>query len=299
LVGSGAHASLVGFLAALRSAFGRPTQALCLDFSGTVQLFPEGLLLVYSELDRLLAHYPDKTLRCIPSYDATVDGVLEHLGVYGMLNHRSAAAPCGEHVVGWKVHYGEDVDGAVFGPPLAALGLRTDHTRDLFKGVSEAVTNVRHHAYLADRQDGLNLPAGRKWWMFIHESDERLYVAVCDLGIGIPRSLPRWHGREAVAHALRVMFGRRRYNDGMMIKAALRLRRSRTEAGHRGKGFSDIIAALNTMPASRMTIFSNHGALAYNPSPQLPSIKVRGFKGSILGTIIAWQFPSEGRHHDQ
>jgi hypothetical protein len=297
IVGRPYHRALTGFLTELRRAFAQQSRAVCVDFSATQKLFPEGMLLLYSELDRLRTLFPAKEVRCIPSPNKTVDGVLQHLGVYAMVNHLSESAPEGDDVVGWKVHYGMDVNGDVFGPPIEALGLKTEHTSGLFKGVSEAVTNVRHHAHLAERKDGLQLPGPRKWWMFIHESEQRLYVAVCDLGIGIPRSLPLWHGPEAVAHALRVMFGRRRYNDGMRIKAALRLRRSRTDAGNRGKGFSDIIAALNTMPESRMTIFSNHGALRYNPSDRLPAIKVRTFENSILGTIIAWQFPARGKDH--
>jgi hypothetical protein len=301
LVGKGAHTALTGFLAELRLAFAHPTRPLCIDFSRTVKLFPEAMLLFYAELNRLMHAFggkPAKGIRCIPANNATVDGVLQHLGVYKWLNHYSSAPPQGDNVIGWKVHHAEQVDGTVFGPPLETLGLKTDQARKLFEGVSEAVTNVRHHAYLLPREDGLKLPVHEEWWMFIHESESKLYVAVCDLGIGIPRSLPLQHTWEAVLHAVRVIFGQKRRTDGRLIQAALRLRRSRTEASHRGMGFSDMIAVLNSMPESRMVIHSNHGVLTYNAAFRPPAITVRSFKNSILGTIVTWHFPNKGTTYE-
>lgn len=288
------HEALTKFLAELRLAFADEKRTVCIDFSQTKRLFPEGMLLLYAELNRLRSVFSDKDASCIPASNLVVDGVLEHLGVYAWFDHKSQAKPCGDNVVGWKVHHAELVDGSVFGPPIENLGLKTEQARRLFEGVSEAVTNVRHHAYLQQREDGLNLPIRQKWWMFIHESEKRLYVAICDLGIGIPRSLPIQHGWEMVRHALRVISGRRRRTDGRMIEAALRLRRTRTDQEHRGLGFNDMIAVLNTLPGSRMRIHSNHGVLSYNADCRPPSIQVAGFKGSILGTIIAWHFPNEG-----
>lgn len=294
LRGKKAHAELTGFLAELRRAFAHHSRDLCIDFSQTTNVFPEGMLLFYAELDRLVSIFTEKKARCIPASHNTVDGVLQHLGIYQLLRHNSLLTPQGHNVVGWKVHHAQQVDGTIFGPPLEALKLKTDLSRKLYEGVSEAVTNVLHHAHLLPRKDGLNLPVRDEWWMFIHESESKLYVAVCDLGIGIPRSLPLQHTWEAIMHATRVIFGQRRRTDGRLIQAALRLRRSRTEASHRGMGFSDMIAALNTMPESRMMIHSNHGVLTYNASTQPPAIDVMSFKSSVLGTIIAWHFPNEG-----
>jgi hypothetical protein len=254
------------------------------------------MLLLYAELERLRRVFPGKVLSCTPAADRTVDGVLEHLGVYAWLAHRSKAKPSGDNVIGWKVQHAELVDGTIFGPPIEALGLKGEQANRLFRGVSEAVTNVRHHSSLRERKDGLGLPPKQEWWMFIHESDKRLYVAVCDLGIGIPRSLPIQHGTETVFHALRTISGRKRKTDGRLIQAALRLKRTRTEQENRGLGFNDMIAVLNTLPGSRMRIHSNHGALSYNADCRPPSIKVSAFKRSILGTIVAWHFPTAGEN---
>jgi len=294
ILGRPGHTTMTNFLAELRQAFAHKTRAICVDFTATAKLFPEGLLLFYAELDRLVSVFQEKRVRCIPAANATVDGVLQHLGIYKLLNHESPTPPTGDNVVGWKVHHAQQVDGNIFGPPIETLGLKTELAAQLFKGVSEAVTNVRHHAHLAQRKDGLKLPARQEWWMFIHESDSKLYVAVCDLGIGIPRSLPIQHGWPAVSHALHVMFGQQKRTDGRLIKAALRLGRTRTDSEHRGMGFTDMIAVLSTMPESRMVIYSNHGALTYNGSVQPPALETHTFKNSVLGTIVVWHFPNEG-----
>jgi hypothetical protein len=133
-----------------------------------------------------------------------------------------------------------------------------------------------------------------EWWMFSREDKERLYIAVCDLGIGIPRSLPKVHTAERVTEAISRIFKDKRPTDGRMINAALRMGRSRTDQGNRGLGFTDILQVINQIDRSALVIYSNRGSLTYKADQQRPSIKTRTFKNSILGTILVWSFPLNG-----
>ncbi len=63
--------------------------------------------------------------------------------------------------------------------------------RGLYDGIVEAMTNANHHAYEQIRDDGLrHEDLQKEWWMFSQVRENRLSVSFCDLGIGIPRSLP-------------------------------------------------------------------------------------------------------------
>lgn len=293
------HAGLATALEDLRLIFST-SSSVCLDFSYTKQLMPEGMLLLYAELTRLNEAFPGRSLSCRPSRALKVSHVLQHLGVYGLLNYQAPDPPEGEDVVPWQKIWakGVDVQGAgelIEGQP----SLSPEETGILFKSVSEAVVNVTHHSSLAAREDDLKLPPTKQWWMFSHESKSRLYIAVCDLGIGIPRSLPRVHTLEKVQEAISRMFGDKRPTDGRMIHAALRLGRTRTHEENRGLGFTDIIQIVNAVPGSFLQIYSNRGGLVYKADDLRPSIKNRTFKNSILGTILVWSFPLKGDQNEQ
>lgn len=299
LRGSKLHGALCVLLAELRDAFQHHPACIHFNFRQTRLLMPEGTLLFYAELHQLISNFPQQYMECSPARDETIDGVLQQLGIYEMLGYRSNRVPHGDNVVEWSALHGEMVDSATFGPKIESLNLASDEARDLFKAVSEAVSNVLGHAYMAVRCDNLSLTKRKGWWLFCRESKDALYVAVCDLGIGIPRSLPLHHGREKVVDALNRFFGRRRHTDGHRIYAALRMGRSRTDQSHRGKGFHDMMRAIDAQPGSWMNVFSNHGALLYREAPVKPSIKNYTFKRSILGTIVCWRFPFKGSTHVQ
>ncbi|MFH4324940.1 hypothetical protein WAJ71_20585, partial [Acinetobacter baumannii] len=86
----------------------------------------------------------------------------------------------------------------------------------------------------------------KKWWLFTKEVDGILTVCICDLGVGIPRSLkensphvnPGWF--ENMRNYVKEL--RKKYNeDSALIKAAIEIGKTRTNLPNRGKGLSQII----------------------------------------------------------
>ena len=128
---------------------------------------PEGMLLFYAELTRLLDAYPDRELRCRPSGTLKVSHVLQHLGVYGLLNYQAPAEPEGDDVVPWQKIRAKNVDVREAGALIEGQpSLSPAETGVLFKSVSEAVTNVSHHSSIAPRADGLDLAAEMQWGFY-------------------------------------------------------------------------------------------------------------------------------------
>ncbi|MCY1357882.1 hypothetical protein D9M69_443930 [compost metagenome] len=155
------------------------------------------------------------------------------------------------------------------------------------------MTNAHHHAYLFPRGDGVyTSPSYKPWWMFSQEKDGLLTVVFCDLGVGIPGSLPRskdegWQRWWAVMKKL----GFHTQGDALIIRGAVRHSRTRTELHNRGKGLRQIIETVSAIPSGKAIIQSNKGC--YRISEGHETFNDR--RTSINGTILFWQLPLSER----
>jgi hypothetical protein len=257
------------------------------------------MLLLYSELQMLKARYPDRQVRCTAARNVRVSQVLQHLGVYASLGYITALEPDREDVTQWKKCHADWVDVAEAGKMIEAYESYLAFTRSqssmMFRGISEAITNVKNHAYSKSRRDGLEGESVRNWWMFSRESVDSLYLGVCDLGIGIPRSLPPMYPKELIAQAMTVASLGKRPHDGAMIAAAMELSRSRMLEANRGKGFRDMLNLANNVANSTFWVFSNRGLYRYRNGHE----KVLNFRDSILGTIVIWRLPFGSSAHGE
>lgn len=281
------HDSTVDFLSKLRSAFAASDKVVCVDFRATSLMVSAGTLLFYSELQRLRYMYPEVPVRCFPSKDGTVNQVLEHLGIFKVLGFDSGVVPSRPDVVSWRKASSSDIDGDKVGELLLKYkSLTSKASSSLFRGAGEAMFNVRH-AYLESRRDGLPDVDLKKWWMFCRESEETMLVAVCDLGIGIPRSLPLKYPEEHISALLSKFRGGAHSNDAKMIRAAMEIERSSTNLKGRGKGLKDFLKVVESTLGSRLYIFSNKGLVTYDGS----DLKTETFLRSIRGTLVIWVVP--------
>lgn len=144
------------------------------------------------------------------------------------------------------------------------------------------MTNTVHHAYAEIREDGLNhKPSKNNWWMFSQARDGELTVVFCDLGIGIPRSLPKKH--PSIFHK---MLSLGKISDHQCIASSVELNATSTKMPGRGKGLGNIIEIASKNKAGGVIIYSNKGMYRLGPDATEPFS--RDLKNSILGTIICW-----------
>lgn len=285
------HTKTTDFLSRLRKSFARSGVTTVVDMSHLVRLMPGGTLLFFSEINRLKYLFPNKSFKFVRSNDDTVNQVLEHVGIYSLAGFVSGAVPTRDDVITWRTASSVITDGKSAGELIETYdSLSRNEIRHIFKGVSEAATNAVEHAYVAGREDGLPPFDESRWWMFCRETDCRLYVGVCDLGVGIPRSLPRTFGEEMIGLAFKMLSLGTVSDDASMILAAMELARTRTERGERGKGLGDMKAVVDSLPGSKLHIFSNRGMVSYAGG----KIESKQFENSILGTMIVWMIPIEG-----
>jgi hypothetical protein len=259
-----------------------------IDFSLTQRMNADATLLFAAELSRINSLTP-RRMTCNYPPSNRIAQILQHVGIFKMLNQKRECRVTRKDVKYWKV----DVGSGVLGQRVAtALRRYSSHFTDpqqslLYRALTEAQTNCKQHAYEAPRGDGhANV---ENWWMFSQYLEHDLTVALCDLGIGIPRSLPTRD--EIWKRVARLMFFRGwTDDDAYRIQAAMNVGATRTKKRHRGKGLNDMRTALDGLQG-RLQIHSNSGFYAYDAATQKETCKNFTTEDSILGTIVLWSIP--------
>ena len=210
-------------------------------------------------------------------------GILKSLG----LKHRKNVSHI--HVKNWTYWHGTNVD-------LSGLEQLFNHLKtelgeakalELFAAMQEAVTNVIHHAYIEDRGDGIAINE-KGWWLFAEHVGGKVYLSVCDLGVGIRKTLPvnsPWH--KNVIRSLISTFGGNPKYDSNHIKAAVELGATRTNEENRGKGLSEMRDVVINSQIGNLRIYSDRGL--YSVNHEKKEI-LKEYSSSIKGTIIQWSF---------
>lgn len=282
--------NLTKFLRKLRTRFARrKSYEITIDFTQTEKFVAAGTLLFYSEL-AYLKQLPNNgtKLRYIPPKNPKAFEVLIQIELHKILGIRKPKSKNTnkyDDVLNWKVAYGNVVNNEHCAPAIEAYeGQLAEPLIDgIFKGLAEAMTNTVHHAYADIREDGLNhKPSKNNWWMFSQARDKELTVVFCDLGIGIPRSLPKTH--PSLLDKLRSVFGK--VDDHQCIASSVELNATSTKIPGRGKGLVNVIELASKNGAGNVIIYSNKGIYKLAPGETKPISC--DLKDSILGTIICW-----------
>lgn len=285
---------LVRFLRELRKAASRGGRVQ-IDFKNTAAVHSCGTLLLVAEIDRISRSLGNNKLSCTYPGDEKVEKVFQQIGLLKLLgkDHRLEITEEDRDVFHWKYASGIDVSPLQADPILKAIKAQIPKNyRRVVVGVEEAMDNSVHHAYIelrGDRLSGSGEEAdARRWWLFAEVLDDWLHVNFCDLGIGIPRSLPKSWSEEAGDIVTLALSNAKK--DVRMIKRAFEVGRTRTELGHRGKGLKNIAMASQEL-GGLLTIHSNAGCIRKDFRLGQVSSKSYTYKRSIMGTVIQWSIP--------
>jgi len=248
-------------------------------------MYAEGTLLFVAELRRILRETKGEVdISCDVPTNNKIAQVLKQVGVFDLLGTACDVLPVDEDVVSWRYAHGHLVDGGQYENVLGAYDGKIAEalTAQLYKGLTEAMTNVVNHAYISPRLDGLTPQTTPEWWMFSRQSGGQLIVVFCDLGAGIPATLPvkkpgLWDSIQRMG----------RTSDTDVICYAIQDSISRTGAVHRGKGLGQIVRAVDSIEGSQVDVVSNRGGYQRRNG----KTKVFRYRDSIMGTLITWRFP--------
>lgn len=273
-----------------------------IDFRETLKFYSDGTLLFYAELQRILKRRP-KSVWCYPPREPVAQQVLSHLQLFDQMGCRKVILSDRDDVTHWETFFGTEADATKgMGQAIANLPmLPQTQLGKLFRSVSEALTNVTQHAYFEPRRDGTGISPEKGWWMFVRQEPDELTVVFCDLGLGVPYTVPKlekhasWLPRR-LASVLRAI-GVHTHQDGETIQVTVEEKRSRFKAEHRGNGFANIIETISAAGTGRVMIYSNRGAYVYSLREGKESQRAYNYESSIHGTVVAWHImlPKESK----
>jgi hypothetical protein len=292
---------LLQALGTLMEALRGRTARVKLDFSRTVRMFPGGMLLLLAYLELLLEQYPGQMrASCTPG--SLIAQLFHHFKLGGRLGVSPARnQPRADSVVGWRYLTGTIADGESIAKLLDGYRQLTSANipDGLYDVLSEALTNVRHHAY----PDGGLPETLRRWWLFARyvepagEEPGNLFIGVYDLGVGIQASLhdKLTAGERAMEFVkwLTEKFGAdarpSRALDRALLETAIEATRSRTGLSFRGNGLPEMRDFVLSTESGRLLIIS--GQSQYLCTARSQQSTTTSCQEPILGTLIVWSIP--------
>lgn len=299
-----------------RNYYYRNDVCIRLNFLDTKQMYADGTLYLLAELETLKLINSKITFKIVQSKEKIVNQVLEQTGILKLLKQiiKFDEDEFDESVKYWNYASGHnsEIDSADLMLDDFDQILSENTSRNIFTSLTEALTNCHHHAYTEKRYKGETKNI-KKWWLFSQERDGVLIVCVCDLGIGIPRSLVRntpdigedWFSRlKGFLNENRQKYDK----DSASIKAAIEIGNTRTNLPNRGKGLNQIINKINTMCDQKVSvaIYSNKGSYIINRGlvTDLPTTDIINgvtipYTESIEGTVIVWKIPIDKQKLDE
>lgn len=252
------------------------------DFSDIKRLYPCGLLLLMGLITEWLNKYPGRLKAKYPK-DDLAEQMLQHVNVLQSLGLPARKQVTHNDVNRWYYLSGSNVDTGPFEGFMKQVAdlAGADAKAGLYECISEAITNVKHHAY-HDR-------AGEGWWAFCTVSDRKIFVAVRDRGATIPATLLE---KQTAEDRIMLRRLRGRSADPELIASAVG-GRTRTRLPHRGKGLREMFAFTRRSASSELGVYSRNGYFQYIPSRQRPEASGM-IDQAVRGTLLIWMISLTG-----
>lgn len=247
------------------------------DFSETVDISAAALVYLAGQFDLLTERFAKTHIlfgKRAGSKKAQI--ILETSGFSDILSGRDAKGDFvlvfGEGSPGPYIDQIMEEIASIFGGRL-----EPEHEQIVYAAISEALLNVNYHAY----EDGSDK---KPWWLLTKVADGKLYLALYDVGVGIPVSLPRRHFFDR----LRQVWNLNLNSDASLIAGAMEASRTSTGEEKHGKGSVDIKALVDKEDGCHLLIYSNRGLYQHKAdgSDQLEDLPC-----SIEGTLLQWVIP--------
>ena len=262
-----------------------------IDFKPIRTIKPSAALVLAAELDRWKRKLATRNSKLVAvdveEWNYTVRRLLREMGFFTLLEVDGIP----EEISSTGIQYvqfcsGDKVDGKVI-DDLRRLRLApfvsVPNKYLLYAAVTEAMTNVVHHAY--KDQTALDVP--KHWWLSAAYDRQRreVFIMIYDQGLGIPATLPRKF-KERIRELLPENLTK---DDANMIQAAHNLSRTATRSPSRGHGLQrDIRRYIEELDChGKYRVISNRGE--YIVETGASSGIIISHKHPLNGTLIEWR----------
>ncbi|MDA8002326.1 MAG: hypothetical protein MPL62_13685 [Alphaproteobacteria bacterium] len=258
----------------------RTEKRVLLDFSDTKFMSALGSVYLYSEINNIIdSHGTTVRIKGHDKMRRQVRNLLRNSGILQLCGYLDEPDPDAF----FPIRRGDD-DKDVEKITRGVVARRKQTNLDdpnyaeslTYKAISEAMLNVKQHAYPTDNN--------RFWWATAAISKEDIHIALCDRGVGIPQTLSTSRILSNIVRGLSLG-----NDDAKMIQAAMvYTRSSRQEGFGTGLGSRDIQNLVLDEGKGHLTIISGKGHYRLN-GDNTESIEKISY--DVGGTLIQWQIP--------
>jgi hypothetical protein len=265
-----------------------------LDFSDVTTLRPSALLLLLAEIHRSrLMHGSSRMTGSYPK-DPKIERMLDATGFFKLLGVKSRIKQKPQRYPMEHVGYHSEkheVKGTVRKFRESLLGTKIVMSAAvrsrLYRAITEAMLNVSHHAYPVSKTK--MHPERGRWWLTgsVNRKAGILTIMFCDLGVGIPDTLPKIYTMELIRSVLSLLPGIKP-DDAQMIRAGMTIGRTATGVEGRGRGLNDLRRFVEDVGVGELHIFSRKGHYLYDP---VNGDKIVNYGIGMGGTLIMWSVP--------
>ena len=237
-------------------------------------------------------------------WDSNVKRLFNELGLFDLLKTSKKFRNTKPDAVGSQTFFtfltGKTTDGALANTLMEKMSpIINSHYNErlLYVALSEAMTNVLNHAY-PDYSDVFNSDLKNRWWLSgsFDRDTKIMSVLLYDQGVGIPKTLP---SKPVLYKNILRFLNEKRYaitDQGRLIQAAVKVGRSRTEEGHRGKGLKQILKFSSDSKFGRLYIVSRKGEYFFDEDC---IEKTNNCSVELGGTFIQWEIKLEKDLRDE
>ena len=273
-----------------RRSHRRRNERTYIDFTPIRTVTPSGALVLAAELDRWNNLPGRSRFRRADTnkWEPNVRRLLGQMGFFELLGLDNVPDMTAEGVRYVKFRSGTQVDGEAV-EELRTLDLKpvsVPKAKLLFAAVTEAMTNVVHHAYKPASSGPKTSSGPKKWWLSAaHEAGE-VVILIYDQGAGIPATLLQTR-KESVRERLP---GDWATHDGKMIEVAHRLSRSGAKERHRGSGLGrDVRRYIEEHDGpGEYRVISRRGVYTVQAGEGATG-DVKSHPRALQGTLIEWR----------
>ncbi|MGS4679579.1 hypothetical protein ACKURH_10240 [Enterobacter soli] len=279
-----------------RKIFNNQCYRLCfVDFSKIQYISASAALVLTAELSKWDDSVRQRLRPKVKAWDKNILSQFDELGFFDLFRNKDSfelekeKGPSNIRFVKYmKGHLHDDEKTQhLKGEIKRIVGESLEKWTFLYSGLSEAITNVVHHAYPDNKG---YTEDDKKWYLTAsYDSEQRIIkVVFYDQGITIPGSLPDSKLHEKVLSYLAKLPLAERKRDEQILKAAVEIKRSSTGEEDRGKGLQDLLEFIKQRGAGYLSIMSGKGLYKYSQQDNKTEVKSVNFTLPVCGTLIVW-----------
>jgi hypothetical protein len=270
-----------------------------IDFSKVTEIKVSAVLVLFAHLEIMLQGQPSRRVLWKKPTDILINSRLSELGIWALLgeSYNSVSGTIRICSVSYEENQSDERkplrDAITYAKSSIALHQEPNLTEDVddvvFGAISESFTNVWQHAYAEDLRLKYrtlsDMPSVKKWWIALRHIDGQLFMAVYDVGVGIPFSTRQKAWYSALRRdVLGVLTGVSA--DNQDIITALEYGNSRYKIQGRGNGLPAMKKFVEINPDGVLRIMSGKGMYIYRSQADKASSDDLEF--SFPGTLVQW-----------